>query len=84
VFENSASARLVGIFSTIKAIFRRNTSVFQGKLTQSVGKGAIKMVGGGFSNTPQILAALRRSFCRQSARQSLEKQQAFLWLFRTN
>jgi len=43
---------LVAIFSTIKAIFRRNTSVFQGKLTQSVGKRVIKMVGGGFSNTP--------------------------------
>jgi hypothetical protein len=52
VFKNSAPDRLVGVFSPIKVLFRMNTSVFQGKSTQSGGKKHIKMAGGEFSNTP--------------------------------
>jgi len=50
--RNLASVRLVGIFSPIKAISRRNTSVFQGKLTQSGGKSAAKMMGGRLLEVP--------------------------------
>jgi len=46
--KNLASVRLVNIFYPIKAIFRRNTSVFQGKLTQRGGKRYTKMIGGKF------------------------------------
>jgi len=50
--ENLASVRLVWTFSPIKAIFRRNASAFQGKLTKSGGKRRAKMMGARFSEVP--------------------------------
>jgi len=52
ISKNLTTVRLVGIFSPIKSIFCRNTSVFQEKLTQSGGKRRAKMIGGRFLEMP--------------------------------